>query len=126
MISALSLTIWHKRFGHLNFPTLRIYLDYLQILFYDDSKGHVCDSCQLTKATSLLIFRHNLFSGESPNTYFRTHTLSRFVLIQRQGYRLMLKVIQLEDRSDFEIVHPQVLIIKEKERCLLSVEVVSR
>lgn len=49
----LSLTSWHKRLGHFNFPSLRKHLQRLKISFIDDSEKHVCDSCQRAKATKI-------------------------------------------------------------------------
>ena len=51
--SSLPLTTWHKRLGHLNLVTLCKYLNELGILFVDDGKDHVCDSCQRAKATKI-------------------------------------------------------------------------
>lgn len=51
--STLPLTTWHKRLGHLNLVVLRKYLNELGILFVDDGKDHVCDSCQRAKATKI-------------------------------------------------------------------------
>ncbi len=45
----LSLTVWHKRFGHLNFPTLRKHLAHHNI-HYTDNK-HIYNSSEKAKAT---------------------------------------------------------------------------
>lgn len=49
----LPLTTWHKRLGHLNLVALRNYLNELGILFVDNGKDHMCDSCQRAKATKI-------------------------------------------------------------------------
>ena len=49
----LSLTTWHKRLGHLNFSLLKRYLKKLEIEFINNSKDHVCDACQHSKATKV-------------------------------------------------------------------------
>ncbi len=46
-----SLTVWHKRLRHLNFPGLKQYLKRLDISYSDDSAGQVCDSCQCSMTT---------------------------------------------------------------------------
>ncbi len=46
-----SLITWHKRLGHLNFPSLKEHLHKLEIDYLDDSEKHMCDSCQRAKAT---------------------------------------------------------------------------
>lgn len=56
--SKFALTSWHKRLGHLNFPAIEKYLQQLNVKFVDDSEGHVCDSCQRSKATKVYN-RHN-------------------------------------------------------------------
>lgn len=45
----LPLTIWHKQFGHLNFPALRKHLAHHNICYTNDE--HICDSCKRAKAT---------------------------------------------------------------------------
>lgn len=56
--SKLALTSWHKRLGHPNFPAIKKYLQRLNVNFVNDSEGHVCDSCQRSKATKIYN-RHN-------------------------------------------------------------------
>ena len=43
------LTVWHKRFGHLNFPALRRHLAHQNICYTNDQS--VCDSYERAKAT---------------------------------------------------------------------------
>ena len=45
----LPLTVWQKRFGHINFPALRKHLTRHNIHYNDDER--VCDSCERAKAT---------------------------------------------------------------------------
>ncbi len=45
----LPLTVWHKQFGHLNFPALRKHLAHHNIRYTDDE--HMFDSCERAKAT---------------------------------------------------------------------------
>ncbi len=45
----LPLTIWHKRFGHLNFPALRKNLTQHKICYSNDDR--VCNGCERGKAT---------------------------------------------------------------------------
>lgn len=47
------LTIWHKRLGHINFPSLKANLKKLEVGYTDDSESHICDSCQRAKATKI-------------------------------------------------------------------------
>ena len=69
--SKLPLTIWHKRLGHLNFPSLKRYLKRLEIEFIDDSKDYVCDPCQRSKATK--IYNRSLQPrSETPYQYIHT------------------------------------------------------
>ena len=49
----LPLTIWHKRLGHTNLPSLKVYLKKLGVGYMDDSEAHVCDSFQQAKATKI-------------------------------------------------------------------------
>ena len=51
--STPSLVTWHKRLGHINFPSLKAFLRRLEILFVDDAKDHICDSCNRAKATKV-------------------------------------------------------------------------
>ena len=51
--STYSLSTWHKRLGHINFPSLKTFLRRLGIAFNDDSNGHLCDSCQRAKAAKV-------------------------------------------------------------------------
>lgn len=44
----LALTIWHKRFGHLNFSTLKKHLIQYDIYYIEDES--ICNSCKSTKA----------------------------------------------------------------------------
>ncbi len=44
-----SFTVWHKRFGHLNFSVLKRYFAYHNICYTDDER--VYDSCKKAKAT---------------------------------------------------------------------------
>ncbi len=45
----LPLTVWHKRFGHLNFSALKKHLARHNIHYIKDER--VCDSCERAKAT---------------------------------------------------------------------------
>ena len=45
------LSIWHKRLGHPNFPSLKTYLNHLNIPYTDDFIGYIRDSCLRAKAT---------------------------------------------------------------------------
>lgn len=49
----LPLTTWHKRLGHLSFPSLQKHLQTLEIPFLEDARSFVCDSCQRAKATKI-------------------------------------------------------------------------
>lgn len=51
--SVLPLSVWHKRLGHTNFPSLKTFLRRLSIPFSNDSDGYICDSCQRAKATKV-------------------------------------------------------------------------
>jgi hypothetical protein len=51
--TAPSLTLWHKRLGHLNYHELRSYLQHAKIKFLDDWGESVCDSCERAKATKI-------------------------------------------------------------------------
>lgn len=51
--SNLPLTTWHKRLGHLNFPSLRRRLRTFEIPFIEDARDFVCDSCQRAKASKI-------------------------------------------------------------------------
>ncbi len=45
----LPLTVWHKQFGHLNFPALRKHLAHHNICYTNDEC--ICNSCKRAKAT---------------------------------------------------------------------------
>lgn len=49
----LPITTWHKCLSHTNFSSLKGYLKRLKVGYIDDSKGHICDSCQRAKATKV-------------------------------------------------------------------------
>ncbi len=51
--SILPLSVWHKRLGHTNFPSLKTFLHRLNISFSDDSNGYICNSCQRAKVTKV-------------------------------------------------------------------------
>lgn len=53
LASVLPLSVWHKRLGHTNFPSLKTFLRRLSIPFSNDSDGYICDSCQRAKATKI-------------------------------------------------------------------------
>lgn len=69
--SHLSLTTWHKRLGHLNFTTLRKYLNEIQVPFTDDGKDYLCDSWQRAKATTIY---NREPQGQSQHPYQFIHT----------------------------------------------------
>ena len=48
-----TLITWHKRLGHTNFSSLKAFLHYFEILFVDNSKDYICDSCYKAKATKV-------------------------------------------------------------------------
>ncbi len=54
----LPLTIWHKQFGHLNFPNLRKHLAYHNICYIDDERVcNICISARERKKLSITIAR---------------------------------------------------------------------
>lgn len=48
-----TLSMWHKRLGHLNFRFLRSYLKRLNIDYINKPDHLICDSCQRAKATKI-------------------------------------------------------------------------
>ena len=67
-----SLTLWHKRMGHLGVDALRKYLLRLGISYIDDiSSDSYCETCQLAKATK----QYNRIPRPRPATkYLEIHT----------------------------------------------------
>lgn len=53
MTDKQNLSTWHRRFGHLNFRTLRQYLRTFGISFFNEPDETVCDSCQRAKGIKI-------------------------------------------------------------------------
>lgn len=68
----LPLTTWHKRLGHLNFPSLKQYLRQLDIDYLDDLLGQICDSCQRAKATKIYYRQEPQKRGKAPFQFIHT------------------------------------------------------
>ncbi len=49
--ASIPLSIWNKRLGHPNFPSLKTHLNRLNIPYTDNSSGYICDNCLWAKAT---------------------------------------------------------------------------
>ena len=52
-LSTFFLSTWYKRLGHMNFASLKTFLQCLKIVFNNNSNNYLCDSCQRAKTIKI-------------------------------------------------------------------------
>lgn len=89
IFSSNFFSIWHRRLRHISYSNFRIYLNRLNISYFDDCLNDHCDSCKLIKIKKKL-------------NKIKTYEITHFFYIIHIDL-MFIKIIEFEDERYYVI-----------------------